>query len=246
MKSKPECKGSIIQVIPGVEKCSVIKRLNRFVVEAYTLSGEKLLVHNTNTGRLEDILYPGSTIICKQRRREGVTTHYLIGSEVYGGSLINTSLQEKSFELAVNRGLISWLKGCNVKARAPRIGDSRLDFLLDCKGKDVLVELKSAVLRGPNMEAMYPDCPTERGRRHIELLGEIAAIGDSVFLVFISGFPGARVFTPYRKGDPLLPSILKEAMSKGLQVRSIGLCLRYIDGKAHIILYNDNIPVVVS
>jgi len=244
MGARSECDGIELFRIEDVAVCRVARRVNRFVVEA--ILGDSIVrVHNTNTGRLEDILFPGSTILCAPRVRPGKTTHYLIGSTVYGGSLVNTRLQEDAFALAVDSGLIPWLSGCRVKGRAPKVSGARFDFLLDCGGREVVVELKSAVLRGPNGEAMYPDCPTERGRRHIEELARMVEAGQDVLLIFIAGFPGATAFKPYVRGDPALAARLAEAVRRGLDVKSIGVCLSMELSTAKIVLYKENLPVLV-
>ncbi|MEB3755369.1 MAG: DNA/RNA nuclease SfsA, partial [Desulfurococcales archaeon] len=168
------CNGHILLRVNQVFSCIVAKKINRFVVEALSPGGNRILVHNTNTGRLEDILFHGSKIYCAPRSRPGKTTHYIIGSSVYGGSLINTQIQERSFMVAVEKHLIPWLMDCKISKYQPRIGDSRFDLELDCNNENLILELKSAVLKGKHGEAMYPDCPTIRGRRHIYELAKIS------------------------------------------------------------------------
>ncbi|MCE4617725.1 MAG: DNA/RNA nuclease SfsA [Desulfurococcales archaeon] len=239
------CNGVELFRIPNISACEVRRRVNRFVVEA-ELARDIVRVHNTNTGRLEDILFPGSTIYCAPRSNPGKTTHYVVGSTIYGGSLINTRLQEDAFHVAVEKGVIRWLDSCRVKQRAPRVSVGRLDFLLECNGDEVFVELKSAVLRGPNGEAMYPDCPTERGRKHIQELAAMNSSGHHVLLVFIAGFPGATAFKPYKKGDPLLAEVLANAVKEGLTVRSVGVCLEVSNRTGIIRLYNDYLPILID
>jgi sugar fermentation stimulation protein A len=240
------CKGDLLFSLNNVVKCRVVERLNRFVVLAEDEEGRMVLAHNTNTGRLEDIIFKGSQLYCSPRNNPGKTSYYVIGSTVYWGSLINTRIQEKAFLAAVNKQLIPWLLGCEITKYQPKLEDSRFDVELRCNDRPVIVELKSAVLKGEKGEALYPDCPTTRGRKHIARLIELTQKGLKTLIVFIAGFPGAFMFKPNTKGDPQIKDALKEAKVAGVTLKSIGICLD-IQGNVGVIrLYNPDIPVVIE
>ncbi len=74
-------------------------------------------------------------------------------------AIVNTRTQANAFERAVDLGLIKWLKGRKIKN--VKVGNSRLDYFLDCNGEEILVEMKSVVLREEDY-AMHPDCPSLR------------------------------------------------------------------------------------
>ncbi|AEM38464.1 sugar fermentation stimulation protein [Pyrolobus fumarii 1A] len=227
--------------VGSVYPCSVVRRVNRFVVEAY-VGGSLERVYNTNTGRLEDVLVPGARAFCAEST-SGRLRYRLVAVEYGGGyAVIDTRLQEEAFTVAVEVGAIGWLRGCRVARRRPRLARSVLDYLLECSDGEVLVELKSAVLRSPWGEALYPDCPTERGRRHLEELAWAARRGMRVAVVFVAGFPGARIVRPNPAGDPELPGKLLEALREGVEAHGIGL--EYDPLTSSILLYNDNMPVV--
>ena len=59
------------------------------------------------------------------------------------------------------------LKGCKILRRNIRLGDSILDYLLECGGKALFLEVKSAVLRIGN-HAVYLDCPSSRAKRQLK------------------------------------------------------------------------------
>jgi DNA-binding sugar fermentation-stimulating protein len=98
-------------------------------------------------------------------------------------SIIDTSLQMKCFEIALEKGYISWLKGAKILKRNHRINISLIDYLIERKNKKYLIEVKSAVMRYKNF-AMYPDCPSIRGQKHIKELIDIqsARITDRINL----------------------------------------------------------------
>lgn len=241
------CAMSVVPVLIEINdpvECTVIRRLNRFVVEV-SHEGERRRAHINNTGRLLEFLVPGRGAFCQKRNRPGKTDYRLFAIEDMGkGALIDTMYQMKAFEAAVNRGLVPWLRGCRVVGRNPRLASSTLDFLLDCGGARVYVETKSAVLRGDSVYAMYPDCPTLRGRRHILELAEHVASGGRGLLVFIAALPGVRFFRPFREGDPVLAEILREAVERGLPVR--GVAMHYEPVPSAVVLDDPNLRVVVT
>ncbi|WP_228546784.1 DNA/RNA nuclease SfsA [Hyperthermus butylicus] len=230
--------------IPAYVECRILRRVNRFVVEVEA-EGEHILAHNTNTGRLLDVLVPGRLGLCRPLERPGRTRYRLFAVEYAGGfAVIDTRLQEEAFARAVELGLIPWLRSCRVASWRPRLGSSVLDLLLDCRDGRVYVETKSAVLMGPNATAMYPDCPTPRGRRHIRELIEHASRGYRVALVFIAALPGARRFKPNPEGDPEIPGLIARATRAGVLVKAVGMDF---DPEQHgVRLYNTDLPVALD
>ncbi|NPA84626.1 MAG: DNA/RNA nuclease SfsA [Crenarchaeota archaeon] len=194
--------------------CRIVKKLNRFVVEA-SLAGEVVKVHNTNTGRLEDLLWEGNLAYCAEKEG-GKLRFKLIAAKTLGGlAVVDTNLQERALERAFELGYISWARGCRVKRR-PRAGRSVFDFELEC-GERVLVESKSADLASWRGFGMWPDCPTDRGLRHLRELPR--APGRKVVL-FVVGFPGARAFVPYCRGDE---RVCEELVKSPVELRAVGM-----------------------
>lgn len=234
----------VILEVPVFRKCRMVRRLNRFVVEV-EVEGSRERAHNTNTGRLVDVLVPGRSGFCTPLKRPGKTRFRLIAVEYGSGyAVIDTRLQEEAFAAAVDRGLLPWAAGCRVASRRPRLGSSFLDFLLECSDTRVYVETKSAVLMGPRGLAMYPDCPTERGRRHIRELIMHAESGVRVALVFIAALPGARGFMPNREGDPEIPALVRRAIETGVMVKALGF--DFDAERRGIRLYAPSLPVVLA
>ncbi len=198
--------------------------------------------HITNTGRLHELLVEGRRCIATPIR--GRKLHYrLVGVEHRSGlyAVIDTLTQMKALEKAIEKGLIPELKGCRIRARNPRIGGSTLDYILECNGQKLAVEVKSAVLEGPQGEAMYPDCPTDRGVRHVRELARLTgSVSMRPLIIMVAAFPGARCFKPYREGDPRLYNELTKAVKSGVQLLAIGL---YMDREGAVYLENPGIEL---
>lgn len=226
--------------LPIIE-CTFIKRLNRFV-GLVEVNGKIKKALITNTGRLEEFMIEGRKAFCVPKQG-GKTDFILIGFlEANGrGAIIDTRTQAKAFERAVELGLVSWLRGCRIKRKEVKIGNSRLDYLLDCNGEEVWVEMKSAVLREGEY-AMYPDCPSIRGQKHIKELINLKDSGKRTMIIFIGALPGVKKFKPYEKGDPKIAKLLKEAKERGVEIKGISISLL---PNGEIILENNNLEIEV-
>jgi sugar fermentation stimulation protein A len=222
--------------IENPQECRIIERLNRFVVLIELRGGTVYRAHLTNTGRLLEFLVKGQKAFCfkTQQHHQGKTDCRLFAIEERGlGALIDTWLQMKAFEDALKRNLIPWLAGCRMLKRNAPLGTSRIDYLLDCQGKQVYLEVKSAVLRD-GAYAMYPDCPTERGRKHVRELTTYARAGGKGIVVFVAALPYVRAFTPNRAADAKLYDALVVAHASGVDVRAIGLYYNPDDGWVYL------------
>lgn len=207
--------------LSSLSECIFLRRLNRFTVLVES-NGTMLEAHLNNTGRLLNVLKPGVKGFLVETK-SGRLGYRLLGVYVDGGvAVLDTLTQEKAFARAVEEGLIPWLKDCSVAGRNKRISDIIVDYQLECGGREVYVELKSAIL-DLNGYAGYPDAPSERGRRHIRVLGDLASKGFKTMVVFVASIPGAKGFRLYCREDKLIGRTAWEALSKGLLFKSISI-----------------------
>jgi sugar fermentation stimulation protein A len=233
-----------LMLINNAVECRITSRVNRFKVLVETPYGEDYAYIN-NTGRLREYMVTGRTAYCLKRSKPGKTSYRLFAVKEQGSAaLIDTRMQMDVFEQVVSRGLAQWLHGCMILKRNPRLGSSVLDYILECEGQPVYVEVKSAVMRGDTVFSMYPDCPTIRGRRHFRELTAHALEGGRGMIVFISGLKGVRSFKPYRDGDPEIPLLLAEASLTGVTVKAISI--HYDQNTGWIMLEDNDLPVVIE
>ncbi len=211
----------------NVVPCTFIERLNRFValVEVNEETRKALV---TNTGRLEEFMVPGRKAFCLPKSG-GKTDFVLVAFEDLDGkgAVIDTRTQAKAFERAVELNLVPWLKDCRIKRKEVTVGKSRLDYLFECPDGEIYAEMKSAVLRGGERGeyAMYPDCPSTRGQKHIRELIELKKAGKRAMMFFIGAMPGVERFKPYERGDPEIARLLAEAERSGVEVNALSISL---------------------
>lgn len=219
--------------------CVFIKRLNRFVGEAL-IGGSPGRIHITNTGRLTEYLTEGRRCLATPIRGRKLQYRLVAVEDMGAYAVIDTRTQSRAFEAAVEASLICGIRGCRVSRKEPRVGEDRFDYILDCPGGEIVVETKSAVLRGPNDEAMYPDCPSDRGLRHIRHITRLHSQGVRVALVFTAALPGAKCFKPYREGDPRIYEALSTAYIAGVPIIAYSIRMEQ-DGS--VIIENPCLPL---
>lgn len=236
-------KGNIpVLRLGGVEEFQIRSRVNRFVVKVYGNVGESY-AYLDNTGRLAEYMVCGRRCYCIRVETPRKTSLTLVAVEdIDYAAVVSTRFQMLAFEEMLKFERIPWLKGFKISKRNVKLGSSKIDYLLSRDGRgEICLEVKSAVMRGEGVFAMYPDCPSPRGRRHIrELIGYVEEGGKAIIL-FIAALPRVYGFKPNKEVDPTIYSLLREAFLKGVELKSISI---YYDPKDNTIYLADpDLPV---
>ena len=241
MRASNQKERKITEIENSIE-CIILGRINRFVVDI-TIGDTLYRAYINNTGRLSGYLIRGKKGFCIKNEKPRKTDYRLFSiRENALGAIIDTQLQMKNFERALEARFIPWLRGCRILRRNPRLGRSLIDYLLECDGEPVYVEVKSAVLRKENY-AMYPDCPSSRGRRQIRDLTNHVEKGGKAMILFIAALPEVEAFKPNRDADPEMYKLLLEAHRSGVEMKSIGL--HYSPEDSSIYLFNPDLEVIL-
>ena len=226
----------------GVEECIILERLNRFVVKIL-LNGAVLRAYVCNTGKLLDYIVEGKRGFCiRHERRLKSDCRLFAVEDGDSAAIIDTHLQMRALERLIASKMISWIRSCRILRRNVRLKNSIIDYLLDCNGEDVYLEVKSAILRSGRY-AMYPDCPSQRGRRHIREITEHVKDGGRGMIIFIAAMPNVEAFKPNVSADPQMAHLLKKASLTGVVIRAIGM---HYDPESHsICILNDDLRVEI-
>jgi sugar fermentation stimulation protein A len=218
-----------------------VRRVNRFVAEIR--SGERGYAFIRNTGRLLDLLVPTARCLCVPKAG-GKTAYVLVGVLVNDGqaALVDPFLQCRAFETAASRGLFPWLRGWNIVDKEVTQENSRIDYMIGRGDETGFLETKSAAYF-TGYYSTYPDCPTDRGLRHIKLLSRIATGGRRAVILFIAAHPSARAFAPNSKQDPRIAEALMEGETSGLEIYSMKV---HLTEKGSVVIDDPSLPVVVK
>ncbi len=193
-----------------------VRRVNRFAAVVF-LGGAEMMCHVKNTGRLKELFVPGARVYL-QKAREGRKTGYDIIAVDKNGRTVNVDSQ------APNAAAFEYLKavlpeGAFIKREAA-CGDSRIDLYYEAGDERRFVEVKGVTLEKDGL-AVFPDAPTERGRKHLCELSRLAGKGYSAEMMFVIQTSGVKAFTPNRETDPAFCSALRDAEKAGVFIRAL-------------------------
>lgn len=219
-----------------------MRRDSRVTVLA-KIDGDIIRLHLTNTGRLNDLIYPGAKILytsLSSRKVVGRVVGVWLGK---AAALIDTILQAKMFEIALDRRLIPWLKQFRIKKKEVAVCGSRFDYLLEDGLEEMILELKSAVYLSSDGAAMYPDTISIRGLRHIEILNKAKSMGKSTGIVFIAAHPSATYFRPNFEVDPRLIEVFNRSLQLNVLIKSIKM---HLEADGSIVLDDVDLPIKIT
>lgn len=230
-----------MNILKKTIRAKFIKRPNRF--QAYVeLDDEELLVHVPNTGRCKEILIPGSIVVLRQEDNPARKTAYDLIGGYKGDKFINIDSQipNKVVEEALRMGSVDKLIKYPHINREKTFGNSRFDFKLsDNKGNEYYLEVKGVTYEEEG-KCMFPDAPTERGRKHLLELVEVIKSGRGAGVIFLAQMDNMNYFTPYDAMDEKFGAALRHAANNGVDI----FAYECIVGESFITL-KDSIKVIL-
>jgi sugar fermentation stimulation protein A len=225
----------------------IMMRISRFTV-VVEIGGEKVSAYLNNSGRLLQLLKPGSIgyLVKVNKGLYRKLSYRLVGvRDKSYAAIVDTKIQEEVFAILVDRDVLPWLQSFRIAKKYPRIGRKILDYLLTNWNRYILVEIKGALLRLSDDVAGYPDAPTPRGKQHLKLLADLATTyGYEPLVVFICALPSVKKFQLYCNEDKELGTVARYAQEKGVRFKAISIYLDQYRGR--IVLENPDIPVNLS
>jgi sugar fermentation stimulation protein A len=221
-----------MKLFDDLEKAVFLDRPNRFVVRC-RLGGRIAVAHMPNPGRMWELLLPGATLLVVRRSPGGYhrTDCTVVGVEKAGQPvMLHTQRTNDVARYLIKQKRISSWENFTVAQQEYTIGRSRFDLLLEGTQGRMVVEVKSCTLFGHGM-AMFPDAVTERGRRHLAHLAELARHGLQTGVLFLVHYPHVGYFLPDYHTDFAFSRTFLEVrdcvMIKAVAVGwDAGLCLR--------------------
>lgn len=194
-----------------------ICRPNRFIAHV-DISGEEIICHVPNTGRLKELLSPGAEVVVSYHPIPHRKTKYELQMVKKNGSWVSIHSQLPNILAveAITTGTIQELQNYNMINREVTYNDSRFDLQLI--GKDIcFVEVKGVTLELEN-RSYFPDAPTQRGRKHIDGLIQAVKDGHRAVLLFVVQIDYAEGFSPNVHMDPAFAQKVQEACNVGVEV----------------------------
>jgi sugar fermentation stimulation protein A len=195
-----------------------VKRLNRFVA-LVDLEGERVEAHIATSGRLAELLVPDAAVLLERSQSTRRKTAYSLRVVRYGQTWvsIDAQLPNKLIKQLLQAQALPPFAQCDFVRSEPVYRGGRFDFLLTEAGQAVYVEVKSVTLVEEKL-GLFPDAPTERGRRHLLHLAGLRQEGCRCAVIFIIQRHDADYFAPNGRTDPPFAQALRQAAAAGVEL----------------------------
>jgi sugar fermentation stimulation protein A len=216
---------------------TLARRYKRFLADVVLETGEMLTVHVANPGAMTGLDRPFSRVWLSDSgnpMRQLLYTWELVevdlgnGPELVG---VNTVYPNLLVADILETGLIPQLRDYSSIRREVKYGaNSRVDFLLESPMRPpCYLEVKNVhLMRQPRL-AVFPDCVTARGAKHLDALAGVAATGARAVLLFVIQIPSADRFAVARDIDPAYGAAFDRARAAGVEMLA-WRCAVTVDG----------------
>jgi sugar fermentation stimulation protein A len=200
----------------------LIRRYKRFLADIQ-LAGGVVTAACPNTGSLMGCCEAGSRVWLSES--ESASRKYRhtweiveVGKVMVG---INTGLPNALVSEAIADGTIGELSGYAAVRREVAFGEerSRVDLLLEGPGReDCYVEVKNVTAAASKGVALFPDCVSERGSKHLRELMRLKAKGMRPVQLYCVQRGDVNEVRPADGIDHAYGRTLREAIAAGVEV----------------------------
>ncbi len=185
----------------------VVERTKRFTVSVLEGSTTKQC-HLHDTGRLEELIFPSNSVLFIDKKGNA-TDCLIIAAKGSKNWIITNSLLHRDLAICV------FPKGI-MPVPEVKLYESRIDFFIP---PDFYVETKGCTLM-KNGTAIFPDAPTERGKKHLLTLIKAVESHLKAEVMFLVMNEEAECLYPNYRTDPDFEKLFLIAINKGVKVRA--------------------------
>jgi sugar fermentation stimulation protein A len=229
----------------------LVRRYKRFLADVKLKDGSVITVHCPNTGSMTNCSDPGSRVWFSRsnnEKRKYHSTLQIIQTETNDFVGINTNLANDLVVEAIGNNIVKSLAFYASLRREVVFGGqrSRIDLKLENSsvgGNNCFVEVKNVGYGISNGAGLFPDAITLRGQKHLRDLAMIRKSGERAVLLFCVQHSGIDFVRPADNIDPSYGTLLREAISSGVEVLAVKA---KFDIRSSKICLSHEIPVVLS
>ena len=215
---------------PPLREARLVKRYKRFLADAELDDGRVVTMHCPNTGAMLGCAEPGARIWywdSGNARRKYPLTWELVearGSLIGINTLRATRLVKEALSSGSLPGVGDYEHVRSEVAVQHGAHSGRIDFHLRARGRsDCYLEVKSVTLGLNQGLGVFPDAPSERARRHLAILSDLARKGFRAVLFYCAQHTGIRRVAPAEDIDPQYAEALRSAVASGVEVMACGV-----------------------
>ena len=180
--------------------------------------GYQIVVHVANTGRMAELMTETNPMyVAPVNRRQNRKTAYDLALVRYRDVLVGVDSRMPNLIMreAIQESILAEFRGYGTIKSEVTYGGSRLDFRLSGAAPVTYLETKSVNLVRDGV-ALFPDAPTQRGKKHLDTLLSIVESGYRASAVFVIQRSDAKSFKPNAVADSNFVKALTAANSAGV------------------------------
>lgn len=224
-------------LLPGV----LLRRRDRFLADILLDSGETIVAHCVNTGRMEGLTLPGRRVHVSRAtsatRRLAFTWELTEVNGVIIGT--NTAIPNRLVLELLTKRLLPPFADHSELCPERRFGErSRVDFWLRRGGREHYVEVKNCHLVYPDGLGYFPDSISERATHHLHELSAMVRAGHEATVLFVVQRADVQGLRPSDVHDPAFATAARAAGAAG--VRFLALC---VEPRLDALLVRGLVPV---
>lgn len=201
----------------------LLQRRHRFLLDVLLDSGEQIVAHCINPGRMEGLIRPGARIWLSKAESPKRNLNWIWELVEIEGVLVcanSWSANRLVKSLLESKTVVGFRKFKELSEEVKLGTKTRIDFRLQRADRFHFVEVKS-VQQVCSGVGYFPNSKVLRSQAHIkELVKEVAAGNEATLLAVIQR-KDAKLFRPSDLHDPIFAKALRLASKKGLRVRAL-------------------------
>ncbi len=209
---------------PALTEGRLLRRYKRFLADVELADGTILTAHCPNTGAMTGCAEPGSRVWLSHsdsRTRKYPFTWELVET-ARGIACIHSARANRVVQEAFEWGKVAGFEHYSSIATEVKYGEgSRIDLLLEGAGGRAFVEVKCVTLCRDGGTGLFPDAVSERGRRHLRALQQVAAQPQTrALLLFCVFHSGVQRVSAAGDIDPGYRDTLAQVMAERVEVQA--------------------------
>ena len=199
-----------------IQEAVFLERPNRFIAKVKIGEAEEI-VHVKNTGRCKELLPYGTTVYLSDEAGKERKTRYDLVAVKKQKRIINMDSQAPNAVVreALEQGKL--LQDILEIRPETTYGDSRFDFYVKTKDREIFIEVKGVTLEEDNICA-FPDAPSERAVKHVEELITAGKEGYEGYIIFVIQIEGVLCLHPNDITHKAFGEALKKARDAGINI----------------------------
>lgn len=181
-----------MEFLPPLQAGTLQKRTKRFIAEVELEGGKSVLAHCPNTGVMIGLTHPGTRVwVSHHPHKKGRKFAYTLEIVEEGAAFIGVNTQTPNVlvreaclsALETEKMFLPWTGFTGLRSEIS-VERSRLDFLFTGPNGMAYVEVKNVHWKR-GTTAFFPDTPTSRGTKHVNLLKKLVAPGVRSLMIYV-------------------------------------------------------------